>query len=155
VDYWTHEVIEGPGARPVHAPLDVLPLYVRSGALIPTIQPPDYITDEPFGQVVFDAYLIDPGSFALYDTDGFTRITAAVDGSALSIQSDGAKDWLGLRVLPFDGLQDIAAVEVNGVALPPVEQREWQPDSSAGWTREADGTVWVLFRAGSGKGGNT
>jgi alpha-D-xyloside xylohydrolase len=155
VDYWTHELIEGPGARHIHAPLDVLPLYVRSGALIPTIDPPDYITDEPFEKVVFDAYLTDPGTFALYDTDGFTRIAAAVKGSTLSVQIEGVKDWLGLRVLPLDGLPDIAGVEVNGEASPLVEQLAWQLDSPAGWAREADGTVRVLFRAGSGKGGNT
>lgn len=46
VDWWTGEVLDGPGVRTVEAPLDVLPLYARAGALVPML-PADVDTLAP------------------------------------------------------------------------------------------------------------
>ena len=35
VDFWTGEVVSGPCTKMVNAPLDVLPLWVRAGAVVP------------------------------------------------------------------------------------------------------------------------
>jgi alpha-D-xyloside xylohydrolase len=39
MDWWTGEVIEGPGEKTVDAPLGVLPLYQRLGSIIPLLRP--------------------------------------------------------------------------------------------------------------------
>jgi len=145
VNFWTHEVIEGPQARFVEVPLDVLPLYVRANALIPTIESPEYLTDAPFDQVIFDAYLFDNGSFELRDTDGVTRISASLEGSRLDIQVGGVKKRLGLRLIPLAGVPSVDTVQMNGVALTRVDALEIGPGAAAGWTRDGDGTARVML----------
>jgi alpha-glucosidase (family GH31 glycosyl hydrolase) len=59
INYWTNEVYEGETNIRVHAPLDILPIFVRGGAVIPTMEQthriPErldklYITVYPHGQ---------------------------------------------------------------------------------------------------------
>lgn len=145
VDFWTHEVIEGPQTRFIEAPLDVLPLYVRADSLIPTVEPSEYLTDAPFDLVIFDAYLFDNGSFELRDTDGVTRIWASLEGSRLNIQVEGVKGRLGLRLIPLAGVPSVDTVQMNGVALTRVDALEIEPGAAAGWTRDGDGAVRVML----------
>jgi alpha-D-xyloside xylohydrolase len=146
VDFWTHELIEGPQTRWVEVPLEVLPLYVRANALVPTIKPPEHLTEEPFDLATFDGYLLEAGSFELNDTDGVTRISASFEGSRLNVQVEGVKQRLGLRLIPLSGRPPVDAMQVNGAALDRVDALEIGPDTAAGWTRDPDGTVRVMIR---------
>jgi alpha-D-xyloside xylohydrolase len=103
VDFWTRQVLTGPGVANVEAPLDVLPLYVRANALIPTIEPATQIPDGPFENVVFDAYLLPGGrgSFTLRDTDGATTVTATLDNGKLAVAVEGAKKTVSVRLVPL------------------------------------------------------
>jgi alpha-D-xyloside xylohydrolase len=114
IDFWTHEVLEGSRTYKVTAPLNKLPLFVRANALIPTIEPSSTITDAPFDQVTFDAYLLEKGSFTLRDSDGNTNITAEYTGTKLHIQVEGAKQKLALRLLPLAGTPQVEHVYING-----------------------------------------
>jgi alpha-D-xyloside xylohydrolase len=114
IDFWTHEVLEGSRTYKITAPLDRLPLFVRANALIPTIEPSSTITDVPFDQVTFDAYLLAKGSFTLRDSDGDTSITAEYVGNQLHIQVEGAKRKLVLRLIPLSGAPKVEHVYVNG-----------------------------------------
>ncbi len=144
VDFWSHQVIEGPQTRFVEVPLEVLPLYVRADALIPTVEPPEHLSDAPFDLVTFEGYLFDCGSFELRDSDGVTQISASFEGSRLNVQVEGAKKELGLRLIPLPGAPAVDAVQVNGVALGRVEALEIGPGAPAGWRRHEDGTVRVM-----------
>jgi alpha-D-xyloside xylohydrolase len=146
VDFWTHQVIEGPRTCYVDAPLHVLPLYVRANALIPTIEPPDFLTDTPFESVTFDGYLLDRGSFELRDTDGVTTISAALEGTRLDIRTSGAKDALGFRLIPLPGASGVESVHVNGDPVAMVSGVDTSPSAPAGWTRDEDGKVHVTIR---------
>lgn len=141
VDFWTREVVEGPRTVRVEAPLDTRPLYVRADALMPTIEPPDHLTEDPFEMVTFDAYLLEEGTFELRDTDGVTRITASFEGARLEITLEGAKQKTGLRLIPLSSAPWVEAVSVNGSELEEVESLELSRDSGAAWTRDSDGTV--------------
>jgi alpha-D-xyloside xylohydrolase len=141
VDFWTREVVEGPRTVRVEAPLDTMPLYVRADALMPTIEPPDHLTEDPFEMVTFDAYLLEEGTFELRDTDGVTRITASFEGARLEITLEGAKQKTGLRLIPLSSAPGVEAVSVNGSELEEVESLELSRDSGAAWTRDSDGTV--------------
>lgn len=145
IDFWTHEVIQGPQTRWVEVPLEVLPLYVQGNALIPTIEPPTHLTEDPFDLVTFDAYLLDKGDFELRDIDGVTRIAASLEGSRLNITLEGAKQRLGLRLIPLAGVSLVDTVHVNGAALDKVDAMEIDTNTSAGWMRNPDGTVWVMI----------
>ncbi len=113
IDFWTHEVLAGSRTIKVQAALDILPLYVRANALIPTIEPSQFTPDAPFEDITFDAYLLEGGTFELHDTDGTTRISAKLTGRQLHVEVKGAKQSLALRLLPLTN-QQIETIYVNG-----------------------------------------
>ncbi|HLZ60805.1 MAG TPA: alpha-xylosidase [Ktedonosporobacter sp.] len=137
VDFWTREVIVGPRTLHIQPPLDILPLYVRGNALIPTTEPSQFLFDSPFTAITFDAYLLDQGSFELRDTDGTTHITAALIDNELRIEVEGVKPDMALRLLPLEGAPSVEIVSINGGQV--VEMRELE-----------DGTLLVGW---SGNGG--
>jgi alpha-D-xyloside xylohydrolase len=145
VDYWTHEVIEGPQTRQVEASFDTLPLYIRANALIPTIEPPQFIPDTPLEFVVFDAYLLDQGSFTLRDMDGRTDLSARLAGSQLCLSVEGVKKQLGLRVFSLPDISPVESVIVNGIALPRRGQLELNRKTTPGWCRNPDGEVQIMI----------
>jgi alpha-glucosidase len=73
VDYATGERITGPTTRRVDAPLDVLPLYAREGAIIPVGPLLRYVEEGPSDPLTLAVYLGEPGAHAegeLYEDDG-------------------------------------------------------------------------------------
>jgi alpha-D-xyloside xylohydrolase len=132
IDFWTRDIIAGPTTHFVEAPLELMPLYVKANALIPTVDSSNYLTDAPFEQVTFDAYLLDQGRFVLRDNDGLTQVEARLDGTQLMINGEGAKDRLYLRLIPVTGVPPVDAVKVNGTLLDP-----------SSYSPEQDGTLRI------------
>jgi alpha-D-xyloside xylohydrolase len=145
VDYWTREVIEGPRTLLVEAPLDVIPLYVRANTLIPTIEPQDHLTDEPFDFVIFDAYLLEGGAFELRDSDGTTRISASIRGDRLEVAAEGVKRSVGLHLDPLPSVAQLETVTANGETLELREVSDLTPNSAGGWSRDEDGTIRAVI----------
>jgi alpha-D-xyloside xylohydrolase len=146
VDYWTHEVTSGPRTLHVQVPLDMLPLYVRADALIPTTEPTSFTSDEPFNTITVDAYLFERGSFALYDTDGLTHITADLRDSRLDVTLEGVKHQLVLRLLPLPGRPSVTTVSVNEARYLEALSGEGQEHVQT-WVHTPDGTVLVYINA--------
>ena len=144
VDYWTREVIEGPRMQHVEATLDTLPLYVRADALVPTVEPQDHLTEDPFEMVTFDCYLIDEGTFELRDTDGVTRVEASFEGTRLEIALEGPKQKIGLHLIPLPDAPQVEKVRANGSDLEMVESLRLDLNSGVGWTSDPDGAVRVV-----------
>ena len=67
VDYWSREVYEGPIWLNYPAPLAILPLFVRRGAIIPLGPAVDYSDQATEAGLVFEIYPADAGQFTLYD----------------------------------------------------------------------------------------
>ncbi len=67
VDYWSREVYQGPTWLNYPAPLEILPLFVRRGAIVP-MGPEVARADQAVGQgLVLDVYPADEGRFTLHD----------------------------------------------------------------------------------------
>lgn len=148
IDFWTHEIIAGPQTRCIEAPLDVLPLYIRADSLIPTMEPTPRLVDEPFEFVTFVGYVIDRARFELRDLDGLTSISIARVASHLSVQLEGAKHKVGLRLIPLPGAAPVETIYVNNTRMKRVDGLEIGPEAPGGWTQDQDGTVRVMIRAG-------
>jgi len=73
-DYWTNKKYAGGTMISVDAPLDVVPMFVRGGAMIPTVPPQNYIGERSNDQVTFNIYPDDKGtaSAELYEDDGLS-----------------------------------------------------------------------------------
>lgn len=70
-DYWTDEKIVGATHITARAPLEVMPLYVRAGAVIPTGPELNYADEKPLSPLTLDVYAGE-GEFTLYEDDGHT-----------------------------------------------------------------------------------
>ncbi len=69
-DFWNDERHSGPGIIPAFAPLDVVPLYVRAGAVLP-IAPPRASTATPAQPYTLHAWAGECDSW-LYEDDGIS-----------------------------------------------------------------------------------
>ena len=73
-DYWTNKKHTGGTMITVDAPLDVVPMFVRGGAMIPTVPPQKYVGERPNDSVTFEVYPDEKGVAAgeLYEDDGLS-----------------------------------------------------------------------------------
>lgn len=55
-DYWTQEKFAGPVWTIKDAPLDVCPIYVKAGSIIPAMEPVSYIGEKPLDTLILDVY---------------------------------------------------------------------------------------------------
>jgi alpha-glucosidase len=71
-DYWTNKKYTGGTMISVDAPLDVVPIFVRGGAIIPLGPSLNYVGEKPVDAITFNIYPDDTGSASakLYEDDG-------------------------------------------------------------------------------------
>ena len=55
-DYWTKEKFAGAAWIIKDAPLDVCPIYVKAGSIIPTMEPMSYVGEKPLNTLILDVY---------------------------------------------------------------------------------------------------
>lgn len=69
VDYWTGSVIEGGQYFIADAPLDICPLYVKEGSIIPNYPVQQYVGEKEITSLILDIYP-GGGSYTHYQDDG-------------------------------------------------------------------------------------
>ena len=69
-DYWTGEVLEGGRWYEVEAPLEKMPLFIKAGAIIPTVEGLQYATQKVVEPMTITIYSGQDGRFALYEDEG-------------------------------------------------------------------------------------
>lgn len=72
IDYWSHRVIQGASIVTIDAPLDKMPIFLRSGAIIPTGRTIQY-SDEDQGNLILWVCPYGDGEFVLYEDDGLSE----------------------------------------------------------------------------------
>uniref|UniRef100_UPI0040564D7D glycoside hydrolase family 31 protein n=1 Tax=Acetatifactor sp. TaxID=1872090 RepID=UPI0040564D7D len=55
-DYWTKEKFVGPVWTIKDAPIDVCPIYIKAGSIIPTMEPMSYVGEKPLETLILDVY---------------------------------------------------------------------------------------------------
>jgi alpha-glucosidase len=78
-DFWTDELHAGPRFLKVHAPLDVLPLFIRQGAILAFGPDLQYSSERYPDPLTLEIYRGSDGSLTLYEDDGET--TAYLNGA--------------------------------------------------------------------------
>src|SRR5205085_10230743 len=75
VDYWTNKRIKGGALIQADAPIDVVPMYVRAGAIIPMGPDMNYVGEKPFDPLTLVVYTDAKGeaSARVYEDDGATQ----------------------------------------------------------------------------------
>jgi alpha-D-xyloside xylohydrolase len=112
VDYWSRETYEGPGWLNYPAPLEILPLFVRHGALIPMGPQVDHADQAAGAGLVFHVYPAESGQFTLYDEGASpVEISYTADATALRLTIVGALPAPPVVVL--NGFPSARRVTVN------------------------------------------
>lgn len=68
-DYWTGEALSGSAYLIKDAPLDVCPVFVKGGAVIPNYPPQEYMGEKQVKELILDVYEGN-GSYMHYQDDG-------------------------------------------------------------------------------------
>ena len=69
-DFWTDRRLTGGQVVQADAALDILPLYVRAGSIVPMGQPMQYADELPDAAIELHIYPGCDGSFLLYEDEG-------------------------------------------------------------------------------------
>ena len=56
IDAWTGETISGPAMVTNEVPLDQMPIYIRSGAVLPLAPEMQYTGEKPWNPITLDLY---------------------------------------------------------------------------------------------------
>ena len=88
-DYWTHEKYTGETWIIKDAPLDVCPIYVKAGSIIPMMEPMSYVGEKPLDTLILDVYpgngaydhYLDNGEDFAYRDGGYHKYHFTVDGA--------------------------------------------------------------------------
>jgi len=71
-DYETGERIAGRQYKSFLTPIDLLPIYIKAGAIIPMQQPMEWVDQEPVDVLTLDVYPSGNTSFEMYEDDGLS-----------------------------------------------------------------------------------
>jgi alpha-glucosidase len=159
-DYWTNQRYQGARSVTVAAPVNTIPLFVRSGAVLPSRQVVQYTDQAPIDPLTFTVY---PGglqsdaqyyeddgiSFAYekgtffrrtvnqWNAEGSTTLTfSAVEGSYRPPQRDVLVRFVDVQKAP-------SAVEVDGKMLPSMEKSPATRGTPGWWYTPGERTVTV------------
>lgn len=73
-DYWTGEKYEGgKWLKKYKAALDICPVFIRQGAIIPLYPQMNYVGEKPADVLTLDLYPFGDSSFDMYEDDGLSR----------------------------------------------------------------------------------
>jgi alpha-glucosidase (family GH31 glycosyl hydrolase) len=112
VDYWSREVYQGPSWLNYPAPLEILPLFIRRGAIIP-MGPDVERTEQSAGAgLTFSIYTGNSAHFTLYD-EGVApvEISYTADDTALRLNVVGSLSAPPVVIL--NGFPSAQRVTVN------------------------------------------
>jgi alpha-D-xyloside xylohydrolase len=70
VDFWTGETIGGGKMVTANAPLNIMPLYVRAGSIVPMGPVMQYATEKPEDPIELRVYCGADGKFTIYEDEG-------------------------------------------------------------------------------------
>jgi alpha-D-xyloside xylohydrolase len=113
-DFWTDQRIAGGQAVLADAALDVMPLYVRAGSIVPMGQPMQYADESPDMPLELHIYPGRDGSFLLYEDEGdsYNYEQGAFSTIPIHWQDTARRLLLDARTGCYPGMQERRAFQV-------------------------------------------
>jgi alpha-D-xyloside xylohydrolase len=112
-NYWTNERLEGGKAYSIEVPLEIIPVFVKEGSMIPVAKPVEFVTKDTVFEVTVKGYGENLEELELYEDDGLTFnfekgeyniIKVKAENNILRIEKNG--NFIGVRY-KFDRLERI------------------------------------------------
>jgi alpha-glucosidase len=161
-DYWSNKKYSGGVMVRVEAPLEVVPLFVRGGAIIPLWPEMNYIGEKPVDPLTFMIYPDEKGKAAmtLYEDDGtspayksgiFRRtpvsVARAAAGYEINFGESEGRYAPGPRKFVFvvKSVSSARQVSIDGKPLP----RRQANQLESGWVQTPDGLTVHLMDDGA------
>lgn len=130
-NFWTDEIFQGGKTFNVPAPLKYMPIFIKSGSIIPFAPVMNYSDERPLDTLTLRVYPVETGrsSYTLYEDDGKTtsyqKGQCAATTFTQSLASIQNKSTLSLTIGPSTGSFNgkiqhrIYIVEVHGILKQP------------------------------------
>lgn len=90
-DFWTHEKIAGGRKIEVEKPVDVIPVFVRGGTLLPIAEPVEFVGPKTRFDITVHAFGPKPHGFALDEDDGLSSNFEKGAQNRLELNWDGER----------------------------------------------------------------
>lgn len=72
IDYWTGERISGRQYKSFLSPWEIMPIFIKAGAIIPMQEERQYYNEKPRDLITLDVYPAGESSYKLYEDDGMS-----------------------------------------------------------------------------------
>lgn len=69
IDYWTKKLYSGKQNIKYYAELDILPLFVKNGSIIPMSEDMNFIGEKNNNKLILDVYPLEESNFTIYEED--------------------------------------------------------------------------------------
>jgi alpha-glucosidase (family GH31 glycosyl hydrolase) len=102
-DFWTGEPHAGPGGLTVAAPLDRMPLLVRTGAILPLGPVVQHTGERPLDELTLQIYPEATSRFELYEDDGRTNAYLRGQYALTPITCEASPGRVTVRIDPPTG----------------------------------------------------
>ncbi len=161
-NFWTGEKLTGPREIDVEAPLDVIPLFARGGAIIPMQQVVQYVDEAPIDPLIINIFPSGDSTAALYEDDGLSYQYQDGTYARTRFRCHQAPDRITFHISPPEGSYRPAERSVllrfNGIDRAPREVRRGEErlpaietlgrlrQAERGWTYDGwQKILWVTF----------
>ncbi len=157
-DYETGQQYTGRQYKSFLTPLDVLPIYIKAGAIIPMQPSMQYVDEKPVDVITLDVYPFGQSSFDMYEDDGLSLNYQKGIYATTHIESElNTIDWRITIAKPIGKYkpsthsyfvkayvkQQPTAITENGNALPELSSMEVL-QKSVGWFYDVTAKrVWI------------
>jgi alpha-glucosidase (family GH31 glycosyl hydrolase) len=162
IDYWTGNIFEGGTSPMMEAPLDQVPIFVKTGSIIPMGPEIHYVDEKPANPLTLDIYPAAKSSYTLYEDDGKsndyqqgkfarTRFGCATVAADVVVDIGAAQgDYDGkltnrtyvLKINQQTGT--LTHVTRNGESLAKLGSRAELDSAEQGWFKDG-AIVWIKF----------
>jgi len=133
LDYWTRDICEGPRYLEYNAPLEILPLFIRAGAIIPQGPEMQFVGEKPFDPITLLVFPYKDSSFLLHLGDETVKITCSATSKKVVLSiGDSSRTYIA-HIL---GIQRPICVESEKGPIQPFDNLDvvqhgwsWSPES--------------------------
>ncbi len=145
-DFWTHERFDGGQTVTKTVPLDVMPLYVRAGSIVPMGPFVQYATERPDADYEIRVYPGADGTFTVYEDDNETYNYEKGQYATYDLTWNNAKKTLsiGARKGTYPGL--VKARKLNIVLVDPANATAINPATATKSVTYTGAPVSLSFR---------
>jgi len=140
-DYWTDEVFEGPMWITIEASLGRLPLFVRGGAMIPSLtKNAQHTGDQDWSQMTVDVYPVGRSEFRFFEEEQATDWVCEIQNHGIHLALGSLEKYYTLRF--HGGFSGIKSVQINNVVL-----KDQRGGKVPGWTVDANNRLIIQFQS--------